>query len=188
MIAEAELELAMSKLKLSNKKNPQKIIEEIASCEVKYGIPVSDSKKVAQMIRLGGKKYGTVITVTQMGKKTEGVTCTSKHIVDEMWKQWQVKGGKERGEENSDVEEETSLAKTDANSKGKKKGDKDKDIDPKKKETHTCNHCAPPPLTSSHKQVVSDNVEAPPHHCESRGWNQQCRGAIVCAGAVDVLV
>ena len=123
-----------------------------------------------------------------MGKKTEGVTCTSKHIVDEMWKQWQVKGGKERGEENSDVEEETSLAKTDANSKGKKKGDKDKDIDPKKKETHTCNHCAPPPLTSSHKQVASDNVEAPLHRCESRGRNQQCRGAIVCAGAVDVLV
>ena len=76
-----------------------------------------------------------------MGKKTEGVTCTSKHIVDEMWKQWQVKGGKERGEENSDVEEETSLAKTDAKSKDKKKGDKDKDTDPKKKETCTCNHC-----------------------------------------------
>ena len=30
-IAEAELELAMSKFKLNNKKNPRKIIEEIAS-------------------------------------------------------------------------------------------------------------------------------------------------------------
>ena len=101
-IAEAELELAMSKLKLTNKKNPRKIVEEIASCKVKFGIPVSDSKKVAQLIRLGGKEYGMVITVTQMCKKAEGVTCTSKHIVDEMWKQWRVKGGKERGEENSD--------------------------------------------------------------------------------------
>ena len=86
-ITEAELELAMSKLKLNNKKNLRKIIEEIASCEVKYGIPVSDSKKVAQLIHLGGKEYGTVIPVTQMCKKIKGVTCTSKHIVDEMWKQ-----------------------------------------------------------------------------------------------------
>mgnify|MGYP006194651835 CR=1 FL=1 len=100
MIAEAELELAMSKLKLSNKKNPQKIIEEIASCEVKYGIPVSDSKKVTQLIHLGSKEYGTVSTVTQMCKKTEGVTCISKHIVDKMWKQWQIEGGKEKGKAN----------------------------------------------------------------------------------------
>jgi len=83
-IAEAELELVLSKLKLTNKKNPRKIIEEIASCEVKYGIPVSDSKKVAQLICLGGKEHGTMITVTQMCKKAEGVTCTSKHIVDKM--------------------------------------------------------------------------------------------------------
>ena len=52
---------------------------------MKYGIPVSNSKKVAQLIRLGGKEYGTMITVTQMCKKTKGVTCTSKHIVGEMW-------------------------------------------------------------------------------------------------------
>jgi hypothetical protein len=79
----------LSKLKLANKKqNPRKLLEEIASCEVKYGVPVSDRKKVAQLIRLGGKKYGIVITVTQMCKKSEKVTCTAKHIVDEMWKQW----------------------------------------------------------------------------------------------------
>jgi hypothetical protein len=127
-ITEAELELVMSKLKLTKKKNPRKIIEEIASCKVKFGIPVSDSKKVAQLIRLRGREYGMVITVTQMCKKAEGVTCTSKHIVDKMWKQWWVKGGKEHGKENSNDEEEASLAKTDDKKKGgKKKGDRDKD-------------------------------------------------------------
>ncbi len=85
-IAEAELELALSKLRSNNKKNSQKLIEEIASREVKYGIPISNSKKMAQLICLGGKEYRTVITVTQMCKKAEGITCTSKHIVDEMWK------------------------------------------------------------------------------------------------------
>jgi hypothetical protein len=43
-IAETKLELALSRLKLANKKNTQKLLEEIASCEVKYGVPVSDGK------------------------------------------------------------------------------------------------------------------------------------------------
>ncbi len=37
-------------------KNPQKLIEEIASCEVKNRIPISNSKKMAQLIRLRGKE------------------------------------------------------------------------------------------------------------------------------------
>ncbi len=136
-IAEAELELALSKLQLNYKKNPQKLNEEIVSCKVKYGIPISNSKKMAQLICLGGKEYRTVITVAQMCKKTEGVTCTSKHIVDKMWKQCRVKGRKDRGKENSDKEEEASLAKANDKTKGKKKkGNKHK-----KKETQTCNHC-----------------------------------------------
>ena len=135
-IAETELELALTKLKLTNKKNPRKLLEEIASCEVKYGVPVSDGKKVAQLIRLGGKKYGTVITVTQMCKKSEKVTCTAKHIVDEMWKQWRIEGGKEKGEENADDEDETTLSKVDEKTKFKGKDrSKDKDDKGKKKET-----------------------------------------------------
>ncbi len=38
-------------------------------CEVKYGVPVSDGMKVAQLIRLGGKKYGTVITVLKCARR-----------------------------------------------------------------------------------------------------------------------
>jgi hypothetical protein len=52
-IAETELELALSKLKQANKKNPQKLLEDIALCEVKYGVPVSDGKKFAQLICFG---------------------------------------------------------------------------------------------------------------------------------------
>jgi hypothetical protein len=87
-IAETKLELVLRKLKLVNKKNPQKLLEEMALCKVKYGVPVSNGMKVAQHICLGGNKYGTFITVTQMCKKIEKFMCTAKHIVDEMWKQW----------------------------------------------------------------------------------------------------
>jgi len=132
----------LSKLKLANKKNPRKPLEEIASCKIKYGVPVNDGKKVAQLTRLGGKKYGTVITVTQMCKKSEKVTCTAKHIVDEMWKQWRIEGGKEKGEENADDEDETTLSKVDEKSKSKGKDcSKDKDDKGKKKETRRCYHC-----------------------------------------------
>jgi hypothetical protein len=140
-IAEAELELAMGRLHLKKKKNPRKIIKEIPSCKVKYGIPVSDSKKIAQLICLGGNEYGTTISVTQMCKRSEGKTCTPKHIVDKMWKQWQIKGKKEEGKE--DDKEVASLAKTNGKkNKGKgKKGNKGDPKDPKKKETCTCSHC-----------------------------------------------
>ncbi len=119
-ITETELELVLSKLKLTKKKNPRKLMEDIASCEVKYGVPISNGKKIAQLICLGGKKYSTVITVTQMCKKSEGFTCTPKYIVDRMWKQWHIKGGKEKGKEED--EEETTLAKVDDKTKVKAKG------------------------------------------------------------------
>ena len=84
----------------------------------------------------------TVITVTQMCKKSEKVTCTAKHIVDEMWKQWRIEGGKEKGEETADDEDETTLSKVDEKSKHKGKDRlKEKDDKGKKKETCTCNHC-----------------------------------------------
>ena len=67
-ITETKLELALSKFKLANKKNPRKLMEEIASCEVKYGVPVSNGKK---LVRIGGNYYGTVITVTKCARKAK---------------------------------------------------------------------------------------------------------------------
>ncbi len=106
-------------------------------------VPISNGKKIekiAQLICLGGKKYSTVITVMQMCKKSEGVTCTPKHIVDKMWKQWRIKGGKEKGKKEG--KEETTLAKVDDKAKEKAKGSgKAKDGKSKEKETRMCNHC-----------------------------------------------
>jgi hypothetical protein len=62
-----------------------------------------------------------------------------KHIVDKIWKQWCIKGGKKSEE---DGKEETTLANVNdkANEKGKG-GGKGKDRKGKKKATITCNHC-----------------------------------------------
>ncbi len=53
-IAEAKLELALSNFKLVNKKNLPKLMEEITSCKVKYGVPVRNGKKIVQLKCLGG--------------------------------------------------------------------------------------------------------------------------------------
>ena len=75
-------------------------------------------------------------------QEEQEVTCTAKHIVDKMWKQWRIKGGKEKGEENANNEEETTLSIVDDKVKGKGKGSsKGKDNKGKKKETRTCNFC-----------------------------------------------
>jgi hypothetical protein len=52
-----------------------------------------------------------------MCKKSEGVTCIVKHIVDKMWKQWCIKGRKEKSED--DDKEEINLAKVDDKAKEK---------------------------------------------------------------------
>ncbi len=119
----------MSKLKLANKKNPRKHLEEIASCKVKYGVPVSDSKKVAQLIRLDRKKYGTVITVTQMCKKSRKLLAPQSKLWTRCGNNEESKAEKIKGEENAGNEEETTLSK-----KGKGKDcSKEKDDKGKKK-------------------------------------------------------
>jgi hypothetical protein len=111
-ITKTKLGLVLSKLKMLNKKNPQKIVEEIASCEFKYGVPISSGKKIVQLICLDKRNTGHHHCITQMCKKSKKVTCTLKHIVDKMWKQWHNKGGKEKGKENADNDKETTLAKS----------------------------------------------------------------------------
>ena len=72
-------------------------------------------------------------------KKSKKVICTMKHIVDEMWKQWRIEGGKEKGKENADDEEETTLSKVDE--KGKFKGkDCSKDKDNKRQRRKRLTH------------------------------------------------
>jgi hypothetical protein len=47
-----------------------------------------------------------------MQEKRESYVHRETHL-DEMWKQWQIEGGKEKGKENANDEEETTLLKVD---------------------------------------------------------------------------
>jgi hypothetical protein len=65
-MAEMEMELALAKMKLGPKKDPNSLNDAMASIECRYSIEMTNSKKKAQVLRLGGVTYSSVITTTQM--------------------------------------------------------------------------------------------------------------------------
>ena len=66
MMAEMEMELALNKLKLGPSKDPNDLLNELAAIECRYLLELTDSKKKAQVMRLGGKVYASVIATTTM--------------------------------------------------------------------------------------------------------------------------
>ena len=53
-MAEMEMEQALAKMKLGPKKDPSELLNKLASIECKYSLELSDSKKKAQVLCVGG--------------------------------------------------------------------------------------------------------------------------------------
>jgi hypothetical protein len=64
--AKMEMETALAKMKLGPKKDPHDLNNELAAIECIFSIEMSNSKKKAQVLRLGGVNYAGVIVTTQM--------------------------------------------------------------------------------------------------------------------------
>jgi hypothetical protein len=56
-IAKMEMEQALSKMKSGSKKDPNKLLNELASIECRYLLELSKSKKKAQVLHLGWAQY-----------------------------------------------------------------------------------------------------------------------------------
>jgi hypothetical protein len=65
-MAEMEMEMALEKMKLGSKKDPNSLNDTMASIKCRYSIEMTNSKKKAQVLRLGGVMYSLVIPTTQM--------------------------------------------------------------------------------------------------------------------------
>jgi hypothetical protein len=83
-MAEMEMERALAKLKLGSKKDPKKLLDEFASIECQYSLELSKSKKNAQVLRLGGTLYLSIISTTSMIHCEKGATLTTEKLLDEM--------------------------------------------------------------------------------------------------------
>ncbi len=65
-MAKMEMERALSKTKLGSKKDPNDLLNKLASIECRYLLELSESKKKAQVLRLGGAQYSSIIAATSM--------------------------------------------------------------------------------------------------------------------------
>ncbi len=63
-MAQMKMERALAKLKLGLKKDPNELLSKFASIKCQYSLELSQSKKKAQILQLGGTQYSSVIATT----------------------------------------------------------------------------------------------------------------------------
>ena len=61
-IAEMNMEDELAKLKINSRDNPRGIDDEISKIKMRYGVPLSDDRKAAIIMRVGRKNYASTIT------------------------------------------------------------------------------------------------------------------------------
>jgi hypothetical protein len=111
-MAEMKMEQALAKMKLGPKKDPSKLLNKLASIECKYSLELSNSKKNAQVLRLGGSLYSSIIATMNMiyCKKSKTLTCEA--LIEEMHIQWRLSGVKGKDNKDSDDDKEVTLVAT----------------------------------------------------------------------------
>ncbi len=139
-MAEMEMEMALAKLKLGPKKDPNLLNDAMASIECRYLIDMTNSKKKAQVLRLGGVMYSLVIATTQMIGREKGKELPVATLLNEMHIQWHLAGGKNRDKKGSNDKEELVVAAITTEKKGEIKGREKKTYENPNKDK-ICNHC-----------------------------------------------
>ena len=81
-MAEMEMEMALAKMKLGPKKDPNSLNDAMASIKCRYLIEMTNSKKKAPVLRLGGVMYSSVIARTQMILAGERKRASSSHSLE----------------------------------------------------------------------------------------------------------
>ncbi len=116
------MEMALAKMKLGPKKDPNSLNDAMASIECRYSIEMINSKKKAQVLRLGGIMYSLVITTTQMIWREKGKELPVATLLNKMHIQWHVAGGKSRDKKGSNDDKELVVPAIATEKKGEIKG------------------------------------------------------------------
>jgi hypothetical protein len=83
---------------------------------------MTNGKKRAQVLRLGGVTYSSVIATTQMIWREKGKELPVATFLNEMHIQWHLAGGKNRDKKGSDDNEEQVVPAITTVKKGEIKG------------------------------------------------------------------
>jgi hypothetical protein len=124
-MAKMEMEQALSKMILGSKKDPNKLLNKLALIECRYLLELSKSKKKAEVLRLGGEQYSSIIPTTSMIYRNNKATLTTKQLLEKMHIQWHLAEGKPREDKYSDNKDGLALVAS-TKKGGKKSGGGDK--------------------------------------------------------------
>ncbi len=130
------MEKALSKLNLGKKKDPNGIKDELSTIKCRYKIDLTESKKKAQIFRIDGAQYASIISTTQMTYRLKGVELTCEKLLEEMHIQWRISGNKSQDKKESNYEDVVAATAT---TKDKDGGKKKQYVNPDKDKM--CNHC-----------------------------------------------
>jgi hypothetical protein len=86
-MAKIEMEKALNKLSLGKKKDPNNLNDELSAIACRYKLDLTKSKKKAQIFRIGGAQYASIIYTAQMIYTSKGEELTCEKLLKEMHNQ-----------------------------------------------------------------------------------------------------
>ena len=94
-MAEMDMEDELQEIRLGKDRNPREILRDMAAIETKYKLTINASKKAAFVLRIGRNKYKTSMATTENNARNRNSRkATAKELVEEMYREWQIGGGK----------------------------------------------------------------------------------------------
>ena len=117
------------------------MLNEFASIKCGYSLELSESKKKAHILQLGGTQYSSIIATTSMIYCENTKTLTTEKLLDKMHLQWRLAGGKLKEDKDSDNEDEIALAARNTKKGGKQPNGRGKPKKENPNKDKICNHC-----------------------------------------------
>jgi hypothetical protein len=136
MMVEMEMEKALNKLSLGKKKDSNNLNNELSAIKCRYELDLTKLKKKAQIFRISGAQYASIISMTHMIYRSKGEELTCEKLLEEMHNQWRITGNKSQDKKDSDNEDEVAATATTKDKDGRKKKPY---VNPDKEKS--CTHC-----------------------------------------------
>ena len=94
-MTEMDMEGELREIRLGKEKNPKEILRDMSAIEAKYKLKIGEEKKAGFVLRIGQDEYATsMATAGNNVRKREYREATAKELVEEMYREWRIRGGK----------------------------------------------------------------------------------------------
>ena len=121
-MAEIDMEDELREIRLGKERNPKEIIRDMAAIEAMYKLKIGEETKAGFVLRIGRDDYATSMATTgnNVGKR-ESREATAKELVQEMYREWQIRGGKPSKSRDDELNRkaETVLSSRQSNKRSK---------------------------------------------------------------------